>query len=123
MNILPFSLPTSITRNMAGKKPITRNIIHDISTPKGYQISQRDGSPIPVAEVTAFLQELAPDQHSLLHQYYTERQPLTKIAETFSCSEQTIKQRHQRLLHMLRYKFNYVYREAMQTAKSKSVDD
>jgi DNA-directed RNA polymerase specialized sigma24 family protein len=108
---------------MAGNKSITRNIIHDICTPKGYQLSQTDGSDIPVSEVTAFLGELAPDQFSLLHQYYTERQPLTKIAETFCCSEQTIKQRHQRLLHVLRYKFNGVYREAMQKAMTKSADD
>jgi hypothetical protein len=108
---------------MAGNKSINRNIIHDICTPRGYQLSQTDGANIPVSEVTTFIQVLQPDQHALLHQYYTERQPLTKIAETFSCSEQTIKQRHQRLLHMLRYKFNGVYREAMQNAISKVAKD
>ena len=98
------------------KKSVQRNIIADISNPKGYSLSASASEKINENSVDAFTSRFQPEQQKLFRLYYNNQESIANISRIFDCTKETIHQRQQLLLHFLRMEFNDVYRNAVRGA-------
>jgi DNA-directed RNA polymerase specialized sigma24 family protein len=103
---------------MATKATTKRDIIADISNPKGYNLTENAGEKIPLTSIESFTSQFKTEEQKLFHLYYTSQKSLAEIALIFKCSEATIDHRVQRLLHFFRQEFNPLYRRALEKAKT-----